>query len=508
MQSNSGGPIPDRTRVLVIGGGPGGSSTAALLAREGVEVTIFEREQHPRYHIGESLLLSVVPILEFSGALEKVRAHGFVRKPGGVFKLKHDAPAGYLDFSRSRHQNAYQVIRSEFDQLLFEHARESGALAFEHTLVNEVIFENERPVRANWIGPDERRGTIEFDHLVDATGLQGLLSTRYFKNRVLQPAFMNVALVEYRRNTKRIEGARAGAILIESLADGSGWAWVIPLHDGTDSIGVVIHRDEFSRLRREHESNAAVFRHALGLAAECRALVGEGEPCSDVHVFQDYSYAATSFAGPGWRLAGDAAGFIDPFFSSGVHLALLGALSTAATITSVVRGEIAEPEAASYHEKLIRRAYLRMMFAVNAVYRQIRAQDRLVLPEVDAQDFQRAFDILQPLVAGNIDASRDEVPEAAMERVMDYLGHGLLEAHGFDSGSRVSKVMGKRIQSFELHDIAPDEAIDGLHIHMKRGELGLRRLGGLASMAQDLRRGAAKLGLRTVARMDAREGEP
>jgi 2-polyprenyl-6-methoxyphenol hydroxylase-like FAD-dependent oxidoreductase len=368
-----------------------------------------------------------------------------------------------------------------------------------------VMFEDERPVRAAWVGPDNRRGIIEFEHLVDASGLHGLLSTKYFKNRVLQPAFMNVALVEYRRNTKRIEGPRAGAILIEALADGSGWAWVIPLHDGTDSIGVVIHRDEFSRLRREHESNTEVFRHALTLAADCQALVGEGQPCSDVHVFQDYSYAATSFAGSGWRLAGDAAGFIDPFFSSGVHLALLGGLSAAASITSVVRGEITEAEAASYHEKLVRRAYLRLMLAVGAVYRQIRAQDRLVMPEVGTQDFQRAFDILQPLIAGNLDASPDEVPEAAVERVMDYLGRGLLEAHGIDSGSRVSKVMGKRIQTFELHDIAPDEAIDGLHIHMRRGELGLRRLAGLASMKHELRRTAAKLGLRTVARI---EGEP
>src|SRR5262245_40453662 len=110
--------LPPRTSVLVVGGGPAGSMTATLLAREGVDVLLLEKEKSPRYHIGESLLMSVRPLLQFAGVDEKVRAHGFTRKPGAIFKIKHDAPAGYLDFSKSRYRHSYQVLRSEFDHLL------------------------------------------------------------------------------------------------------------------------------------------------------------------------------------------------------------------------------------------------------------------------------------------------------------------------------------------------------------------------------------------------------
>src|SRR5262249_37750789 len=140
------------------------------------------------------------------------------------------------------------------------------------------------------------------------------------------------------------------------LADGSGWSWVIPLHDGTDSVGVVIHRDTFNKLKAELGSAESVYRRQLALAPESNEMVTVGTPADETKVWQDYSYVASEFGGPGFRLVGDAAGFIDPFFSTGVHLALLGGLAAAASIISSRKGEVPEDVAVSYYDKVVRRA--------------------------------------------------------------------------------------------------------------------------------------------------------
>lgn len=497
--------LPQHTSVLVIGGGPAGSTTAALLAREGVDVVLVEREKSPRYHIGESLLLSVRPFLQFLGAEEKVMKHGFVKKPGGIFKVKHDAPPGYLDFTTSKYGHSFQVIRSEFDHLLFEHARECGAVAVDECEVTGITFTGERPVAAGYKTKDGRTGTIAFDHLVDASGLNGIMSTKYLKNRTFQKTFMNVALVRYWKGGTRITGDRAGAIFVESLADGSGWSWLIPLHDGTDSVGIVIHKDKFAELNREVRDPQKVFHQQLALARETSALLATGEPATETKVWQDYSYCASSFSGPGYRLVGDAAGFIDPFFSSGVHLAFLGAFSAAATILSERRGGISEEALLRYHDKVVRRAYLRFVMAVSGTYRQIRNQESVVLPGVTMENFQLAFDALQPLVAGRMDSSQRELSPEAIEQTMKYLGDTVMEASGIATGSRVSRMMASKVQEHDLVELSPQEAIDGLYMHLVRGELGVRKIGLMTRTTNLVRRKAGQFCL-WVAKTTERNG--
>jgi flavin-dependent dehydrogenase len=477
--------MTERTRVLVAGGGPAGSMTAMLLAREGFDVVVCEKDRFPRYHIGESLLTSVIPLLEFVGALERVERHGFVKKYGAFFRIKHDQPAGYIDFTKlSRYPHSFQVLRSEFDAILLDHARTCGASVLEQTAVTSVEFEDSRPVAATTRSADGSSRRISFDYMVDATGQAGLLSARYFRNRQEEVAFANVAMGGYFRGARAYRDRHGvqhpGAFSMEALSDGSGWTWAIPLHDRTLSVGVVVHRDVYKHRRKAAHSLEDYFAKTLELSPDVTSLIYEASREGEVRSWRDYSYFAKAFAGPGYRLAGDAAGFIDPLFSTGVHLAFLGALSAAATICAVLRGEVSEETAQTFHERCLRQAYTRFMVTVAGFYCQIRSQESLVLPSVSRENFQLAFDLIQPIVSGNADVNSDEIPPDLLNRALQFATATMLEAHDIRTNVPVAKLMSTRI----LDDSITDRfaAIDGMFIRFDRGQLGLERVGAIGSM--------------------------
>ncbi|MCS6474515.1 tryptophan 7-halogenase, partial [Burkholderia thailandensis] len=170
--------LPNRTQVLVIGGGPAGATGAAFLAREGVEVTLVDKEVFPRYHIGESLLPSCLEILTLMGARDTFDRHGFQRKPGAYFNWKGET--WKLDFGElgGTYRYSYQVRREEFDHLLLQHARAIGAQVHEGVSVREILFDDGRPCAALCVAQGaEEATTVEFDYLVDASGRNGLMST-------------------------------------------------------------------------------------------------------------------------------------------------------------------------------------------------------------------------------------------------------------------------------------------------------------------------------------------
>ncbi|OBZ66952.1 Tryptophan 2-halogenase [Grifola frondosa] len=337
--------IPTCVQILVIGGGPSGSYAASALAREGFSVVLLEADKFPRYHIGESLLPSVRPFLKFIDAENLVATHGFTTKPGAAVKLNQYKHEGYTDFiALDSNNNSWNVIRSEFDELLLQHACKSGALVFEETKVINIEFgakpgSQERPVAATWKTSTGEEGCIRFDYLVDASGRNGIMSTKYLNNRRHNKSLKNIACWGYWEGTdKYMPGTtRENAIWVEALQDESGWAWFIPLHDGSTSVGVVMDQDtsiakkkavrqcvdgDIDTLKKHYLEELDRAPGLIRLLGDAKLRTSYGT--DTIKSASDYSYSATKYAGDHYRLIGDAAAFIDPFFSSGVHLALTG----------------------------------------------------------------------------------------------------------------------------------------------------------------------------------------
>ncbi|MCA9689315.1 MAG: tryptophan 7-halogenase [Nannocystaceae bacterium] len=491
--------IPAHATVAIVGGGPGGAMAATLLAREGVDVTLFERETFPRYQIGESLLTSAIPLLKFVELYERVEAHGFVRKHGGYFTLRSGGPPGHIDFRKvSVHQHSYQVIRSEFDHLLLRYAGECGAAVHEATSVVEVEFDGERPT-ALVVAGEAGRARVTFDHLIDASGRGGLVATRYWRNRRIQPAFENVAVGSYWRGHapyRAPDGTpQGGDFFMEALADGTGWVWAIPLHDGTLSVGAVTHRRDHQRLRERHKTAEGIYAACLARAPQVTAMLAGAERTAEVRTWNDFSYLADQFARPGARLVGDAAAFIDPLFSTGVHMAFLGALSAAATVAAELRGEVDPEVAARFHDRCVRKAYVRYAVIVAGMYKQIREQDATVLYGVDGADFRRAFDLVLPALTGSLDLG-EQLPEEVYRRTVNFTIDMMNERAQLGSESPLAR---RFLAEAGVHeDLAAEasNAIDGRYIRMERGALGLATLG---AEADEIARRAAAIRDRLLA---------
>ncbi|KAF7342746.1 hypothetical protein MSAN_01989800 [Mycena sanguinolenta] len=462
--------VPTSTGILVIGGGPAGAYTASVLAREGFAVTVLEKERFPRYHIGESMLPSCRTFLRFIGAEEKVANHGFTVKVGAAVKLNQYKREGYTDFiSPDPNKAAWNVERAEFDEIVLRHAAESGACICEGVQVTGISFspdDDTRPVLAQWKSDIGGQGEIRFDWLVDASGRNGIMSTKYLKNRKFNQALKNIAFWAYwtgagsygagtsRKNAPWFEaltGVKFAyglgypvAKFIHWFEDETGWAWFIPLN-GMVSVGVVL-KAEVSRIKKSTLSgpdvNKTHYLDQLNLAPGVIRLLGPAKLVSEIKSAADYSYSASYYAGPNYRIAGDAGvqklqrspnAQIDPFFSSGVHLAFASGLSAASTIAASIRGQCTEAEAIAFHNAKTGTSYTRFLLVVLSVYRQITAQAAPVLSDIDEDNFDRAFDFLRPIIQGTADADANTnadpdhtaVTEETLQRTMDFCQHAL-----------------------------------------------------------------------------------
>ncbi|THH13242.1 hypothetical protein EW146_g6960 [Bondarzewia mesenterica] len=486
---------------------------------------------------------------------------------------------GYTDFVALGHNNnAWNVVRSEFDALLLDHASSCGAQVFHSTKVVSLDFPEPpslgRPTSATWIHTPSSlnpcaasptcTGTITYDYVIDASGRAGVLSTKYLKNRRFNSNLKNIAIWGYWTGAG-VYGRSTpaeGAPYFEALTDESGWAWFIPLHNGTTSVGVVMDQKQFSKrssLSRitspsvstfttpsspypflslfggesapssatdlsspllpptpsytvttppsspmsptfsstispgmlSHSSGNLIARYisALELAPGLKELIGTGtlvqgkksaetlgsgsesltpsagslhgqstvvsadprapatprirrdkesaRPFSPgaegqmqtmddnvssdetVRTASDYSYSANTYAGEGWRIVGDAGAFIDPFFSSGVHLAMTSGLSAAASVAASIRGDCEEKEAGDWHSQRVSVSYTRFLVVVLSAYKQMRSQSADVLSDIGEDNFDKAFAFLRPVIQGNADMG-PRLSESEVQRALDF----------------------------------------------------------------------------------------
>ncbi|HEY3630728.1 MAG TPA: NAD(P)/FAD-dependent oxidoreductase [Jatrophihabitantaceae bacterium] len=399
-------------KVLVVGGGPGGSIAATFLAQGGADVTLLEREHFPRYHIGESVAPSCRAIIEFAGAAEKVDARDYPVKRGVLLRwgAESDWAVNWRDMF-GEDIRSWQVDRDDFDHVLLKHAASQGAKVVEGATVKRINFDGDRAMSADWT--QDGTGTVhttEFDHVVDASGRAGILSRKQFHNRRPHEVFRNVAIWGYYPGGQLLPGTPPGGI--DVISSPNGWYWVIPLRGGQFSVGYVTHQDNFLALPRA--DLRALFSSLVDASPTVRDLVAGHELAGDIRVEQDFSYVADSFCGPGYFLAGDAACFLDPLLSTGVHLALFSGMLSAASILAIDAGDVAEAEAGTFYENLYRNAYARMLALVAGMYDKYRGRmgyfwlaQKLMRPEqVRAYKPDNAFGAIVAGLTDLEDASR------------------------------------------------------------------------------------------------------
>jgi flavin-dependent dehydrogenase len=316
--------MPD---VIVIGGGPAGSTCSTLLAQQGVSVELFERERFPRFHIGESLIPETYWVLRRLNMLPKMQKSHFIKKYSVQFvnaSSRLSAPFYFWDNKPHECSQTWQVVRSEFDTMMLDNAREHGVTVHEGVRVVDVLFDPSTSLRAGdravgvTIQEDGKRRDVRAKVVVDASGQAGLIQNR-LRLRVWDPVLNKGAIWTYWEGAYRDTGRDEGATMVLQTADRNGWFWYIPQHNNIVSVGVVAPFDYLFKNRGSYEQT---YEEEVERCAAVKERVASAARVTGYFATKDYSYRATKVAGDGWVMIGDAWGFLDPLYSSGVLLAL------------------------------------------------------------------------------------------------------------------------------------------------------------------------------------------
>jgi flavin-dependent dehydrogenase len=336
--------------VVVVGGGPAGSTIAALLAQKRRCVIVLEKERFPRFHIGESLLPLNLPLFDRLGVADDVRRIG-VYKPGAELVSDSHGAATTFRFADNPYLSvghSYQVRRSEFDKLLLDNSRRLGAEVMEGTRVTDIKIDGRPAVTA--IGPDGVPIQFAARFLVDASGRDTLLASR-LKLKRIDKCNNTAAVFGHFRNVPRLPGDRAGMITVHLFEH--GWFWTIPLPDDVMSVGVVGNQAFF---KTRETTRDALFARAIAACPSLARQMANAQPIGPLSACADYSYDARYYVGESHILVGDAAAFIDPLFSSGVMMAMNGATLGAAVVDACLDGSKSRGRLARDYERKMRRS--------------------------------------------------------------------------------------------------------------------------------------------------------
>ncbi len=319
---------------IVMGGGPAGSTAAALIAEAGFSTLLVERATMPRQHIGESLMPETYWIFERLGVLDQMKASCYPKKVGVQFVNttgKESSPFFFRSHDDRESSETWHVDRAEFDKMLFDNAASKGASCSDNTRVLKVLFDGDSDNRGE-TASDRVTGVllqqaanepveVTAKVVVDATGQQTFLANRLGLRRE-NPDLRKTAMWHYFRNAERDESGGGVKTVILNTADKQSWFWFIPLSNNITSVGVVGDRDY---LLKNRGTPADVFADELKKCPTLENWLAGAQSEGDLQIAREFSYTTTRSAGDGWVLVGDAWGFIDPVYSSGVYFALKSA---------------------------------------------------------------------------------------------------------------------------------------------------------------------------------------
>lgn len=403
---------PESVDVVVVGGGPAGSTAATFVGKRGHRVLLLEKQRFPRYQIGESLLPSTVHgVCRMLGVSDELAAAGFKLKRGGVFKWGCNPEPWQFSFALSPRlvdptSFAYQVERSKFDTILLDGARRAGVEVREGWDVTGVLSDDDRIRGVRCTDPDGDTRTVLAHHVVDASGNTSRIHSRVGGKRTYSDFFRNLAVFGYFAGGGTLPKPHEGSIFCVAVE--GGWIWYIPLRDDLTSVGVVVSPNNTRAVQEDAEGT---WRRMIESSAEIRSLLdgvprATEAPYDQIRVRKDYSYWKAQFWMPGMVLVGDAACFVDPVLSSGVHLATYSALLAARAVNSALAGEVTEDRAFAEFDTRYRREFGLFYEFLASFYEMHRDEQSYFwrakkVINVDADELESFVELVGGLVSGD-----------------------------------------------------------------------------------------------------------
>ena len=455
--------------AIVIGGGPAGSTASTVLSLDGNKVLLLEKEYHPRYQIGESLLpVTIYGIAGVLGVKEKLEAAGFTKKYGGTFKWGKNKTPWNFAFAESFFVKqggelySYQVERAVFDKILFDNARDKGVTVQEGCRVVDVQlpsapYSGKYESKVSYVDPQGKTQDATSAYVIDASGSKGIMGPKVGK-RTYDEYFRNLAVFGYFAGGRRFEEEKmAGNIFSEAFSE--GWLWYIPLRDNLTSVGVVLSKDKWAELKSKPLED--ILMESIEQSEVVRDFL-KGVPFSteknydEIRLKIDYSYSMDKFWTHGGVLVGDAACFIDPVFSSGVHLATYSALLAARSINSILSGNISEKTALEEFEKRYKKEFSQFYQFLVSFYDREQTEDSYFWKAHKVLDTKSstAKEAFVKLVSGFSQSSGEGISEEQImenmrrqSQALDYTIEGTLSKKAPDAKvlNEMKNRMGERV---------------------------------------------------------------